>query len=293
VKVLLAQLSEVLEGTIEGKYAIPAFNVYGYEDAKPIVEAAEELQVPVILATNIVALEYMPMSTLSKILIDMAEKSSVPVVVHLDHGKDYNTIVQALYCGYSSVMYDGSQLPLEQNIKNTKEIVKLAKSLGISVEGEIGSVGYSDPNLGIKGFFTDPNETRIFFEETGVDAVAVSVGTVHRMEKQTANIDFNLIEEIEKVIPVPLVMHGSTGIPNRDLQKIAKTKFGKVNIGTAIRQAFGYKLRDEMNKNPEIYDRLELFKEPMKTIKNVALEKMKLLNLENYHSIKVNEEVYK
>ena len=282
---MIVTLNDVLKYTMEKSYAVPAFNVFGYEDAKAVIDAAEELKAPVILATNKVAISHMPMPILGNMLSKLAENATVPVVVHLDHGSDYDTVVSALKSGYSSVMYDGSQLPLEENIQTTKEIVKVSHAFGIPVEAEIGSVGYTDPNMGMKATLTDPAEAEEFAKRTGVDALAVAVGTLHRMEEQTADLRFDLIEEIEKRINVPLVMHGSTGIPDEDLKKITKTNFGKVNIGTALRMAFGHTLRKEIIERYETFDRMELFKEPMKAVKEVAMEKIKLLNADQYVSL--------
>ncbi len=282
---MIVTLNDVLKYTMEKSYAVPAFNVFGYEDAKAVIEAAEELKAPVILATNKVAISHMSMPILGNMLSKLAENATVPIVVHLDHGSDYDTVVSALKSGYSSVMYDGSQLPLEENIQTTKEIVKVSHAFGIPVEAEIGSVGYTDPNMGMKATLTDPAEAEEFSKRTGVDALAVAVGTLHRMEEQTADLRFDLIEEIERRIDVPLVMHGSTGIPDEDLKKITKTNFGKVNIGTALRMAFGNTLRKEIEEQPETFDRMELFKEPMKAVKEAAMEKIKLLNADQYMSL--------
>ncbi|MFS0862167.1 class II fructose-bisphosphate aldolase [Fredinandcohnia sp. 179-A 10B2 NHS] len=278
---MLAKLTDVLQGTIENKYAIPAFNVFGYEDAQAVIEAAEEIGAPVIIATNKVAIQHMPIHIIGKLLVGLAEQAKVPVVVHLDHGKDYETVAKAIASGYSSVMYDGSQLPFVENVRTTKEIVQMAKAFGIPVEAEIGSVGYSDPTLGT-GALTDPLEAKRFAEETEVDALAVAVGTVHRMEEQTAYVQFDRLREIEKLVSIPLVMHGSTGIPDEDLKKLASTNIGKVNIGTAIRMAFGNTLRQEVNKNVGSFDRIDWFKRPMDAVKEEAKHKMRLLNLENY-----------
>jgi len=282
---MLVKLNEILHHTMTRDYAVPAFNIFGFEDAKAVIDAAEELHSPVILATNKVAITHMPIEILGKMLTQLAERANVPVVVHLDHGNDYETVAQAIKAGYSSVMYDGSQLPFEDNINTTKEIVKMAHAFGIPVEAEIGSVGYSDPSLGIKATLTDPLEAKEFAERTGVDALAVAVGTLHRMEEQSAEIQFDLIEQIQKVVHVPLVMHGSTGIPDDDLKKIVKTNFGKVNIGTAIRMAFGNTLRYEMENNPNAYDRIDLFQASIQAVKQEAKKKIELLNAHTYELI--------
>src|SRR5699024_4505654 len=162
--------SEVLKYTRTQNYSIPAFNVFGFEDAKAVVDAAEELNSPVILATNKDAINHTPINILGKMLVELANHSDTKVVIHLDHGKDYKTVAQAIRYGYSSVMYDGSQLSLEENIEKTKEIVKLAHSFNIPVEAEIGSVGYNDLKVNAKRELTRPEDAQVFVEQTQVDA---------------------------------------------------------------------------------------------------------------------------
>ncbi|WP_432663078.1 class II fructose-bisphosphate aldolase [Wukongibacter baidiensis] len=277
---MLVTLKEILNDASNSDYAVAGFNVFGYEDAVMVIEAAEELNIPVILMTNRDAVVHMPIKILGNILTDLAREAKVPVCVHLDHGKSVEEVVSAIKAGFSSVMYDGSQLPLEENIKRTKEIADIGHHFGVSVEGEIGSVGYSDPSIKAKAMYTVPEEAKRFVEETGVDAVAVAVGTLHRMQAQEANIQYDRLAEIEKVVNVPLVIHGSTGVKDEDLSRLAKSKVGKVNIGTALRMAFGNTLRDEVNDKPQEFDRIKFFKKPMIEVKNVAKEKMVILGAE-------------
>lgn len=274
---MLVTLKEILNEASNNEYAVAGFNVFGYEDAAMVTEAAEELNIPVILMTNRDAIIHMPIQILGNILTDLARDAKVPVCVHLDHGKSVEEVVSAIKAGFSSVMYDGSQLPLEENIKTTKEIAEIAHHFGVSIEGEIGSVGYSDPSIKAKAMYTVPEEAKRFVEETGIDAVAVAIGTLHRMQAQEANIQYDRLAEIEKIVNVPLVIHGSTGVKDEDLNKLAKSKVGKVNIGTALRMAFGNTLRNEMNNKPQEFDRIKFFKRPMIEVKNVAKEKMVIL----------------
>lgn len=277
---MLVTLNEILKEASNSDYAIAGFNVFGYEDAVMVVEAAEELNVPVILMTNRDAVVHMPIKILGSILTDLAREAKVPVCVHLDHGKSVEEAVEAIKAGFSSVMYDGSQLPLEENIRKTKEIADIAHHFGVSIEGEIGSVGYSDPSIKAKAMYTVPEEAKRFVEETGVDAVAVAIGTLHRMQAQEANIQYDRLEEIEKLVNVPLVIHGSTGVKDEDLSRMSKHRVGKVNIGTALRMTFGNTLRDEMNNKPKEFDRIKFFKRPMIEVKNKAKEKMIILGAE-------------
>lgn len=278
---MLATLQEVLTRATRERSAIAAFNIYAYEDAKGCVEAAEELNCPIILAANHRALNYMPLTALGPMLRGLAVESSVPVVVHLDHANNILTIEQALQNGFSSVMFDGSNLPIEENIKQTLQAKRLAQSYGAHIEAEVGKVGYTNDDKEIETTFTNVQEASYFYSETKVDALAVSVGTTHRMETKTADLDFSLINEIERLVDCPLVLHGASGVPEEMLKKLAtETNFGKVNIGTVIRKAFGETLREQMMQYPDRYDRLEFFPACMKQVKEVAKKYINLLNRE-------------
>ena len=276
---MLVNMKKIVEDAAKSDYAVPGFNVFGYEDAAAIVAAAEEVNCPVILMTNRDAVAHMPFDILGGILKGVAANAKVPVCVHLDHGKTFEEAVQAIKAGYTSVMYDGSQLPLEENIKNTKEIVRMAHAVGVTVEAEIGSVGYDDPSIQATSIYTEPEEAKQFAEETGVDALAVAIGTLHRMQTQAAKIQYERLDKIQEVTNVPIVIHGSTGIVDEDLQKLVKYRVAKINIGTALRMAFGYKLRETIENNPKEFDRIKFFKEPMEAVKKAAKEKMLLLGL--------------
>ena len=276
---MLVNMKKIVEDAAKSDYAVPGFNVFGYEDAAAIVAAAEEVNCPVILMTNRDAVAHMPFDILGGILKGVAADAKVPVCVHLDHGKTFEEAVQAIKAGYTSVMYDGSQLPLEENIKNTKEIVRMAHAVGVTVEAEIGSVGYDDPSIQATSIYTEPEEAKQFAEETGVDALAVAIGTLHRMQTQAAKIQYERLDKIQEVTNVPIVIHGSTGIVDEDLQKLVKYRVAKINIGTALRMAFGYKLRETIENNPKEFDRIKFFKEPMEAVKKAAKEKMLLLGL--------------
>lgn len=273
---MLVNMKSMLKDAVGNNRIVAAFNVFGYEDARAVIDAATECNAPLILMTNRDAIEYMDVNYFGKLYGEMARDAQIPVCIHLDHAKDFNLIVKAIMAGYTSVMYDGSQLPIEENIKNTKEIVKIARSLGITVEAEIGSVAYSD-KADIKAIYTEPEEAEYFARETEVDALAVAIGTLHRMQKQEANIQYDRLEKIISLIDTPIVIHGSTGVKDEDLIKLRNYNVGKVNIGTALRMAFYKALKSEMDLNPEVFDRTKLFKKPMEEVKKVAMEKMKLL----------------
>lgn len=271
---MLVNLNEIIT-KLDQNQAIPAFNVYGYEDAKVILDIAESLCAPAVLMTNRDAVMHMGSRNLCNLLKSISEDYSVPVCIHLDHAKSMEEIEEAIKSGYTSVMYDGSSLPLEKNISNTLEIITFAKNYNVSVEAEIGSVGYSDPKLGSKGRYTELSEAKEFYEKTKVDILAVAVGTLHRMTGQNAIINYELLSNLESELKVPLVIHGSTGVKDHDLTKLSHTTVKKVNIGTAVRMKFGKSLKAQFKTDE--FDRIKLFKKPMKDIEKVILEKYKLL----------------
>lgn len=274
---MLVNGKEIFKTVENQKKAVAGFNVFGYEDAKAVIEAAESLNAPVFLMSNKDAVNFTDVKFSAALFRAMAKEASVPVCVHLDHARTTEEVLNAMEAGYTSVMYDGSSLPLEENMKNTKEIVDLAKKLDISVEAEIGSVAYSDKNSQVKTVYTDPEEAKLFAETTGIDSMAVSIGTLHRMTEQNAEIQYDRLEAIEALTKTPLVIHGSTGVKDEDLQKMLQYNIGKFNIGTALRMAFGKALTSEVINNPEEFDRLNLFKKPMEAVKQEAINKFKQL----------------
>jgi fructose-bisphosphate aldolase class II len=274
---MLVGLKAVVSEAAEREYAVPAFNVFGYEDAIAVVRAAEQWKAPVILAANIPALAHMPLPYLAPLLIQAAEEATVPVCVHLDHGKSFEYVMEAIKHGFPSVMFDGSQLPFEENVRMTSEIVKAAHAFGVDVEAEIGSVGYSDPAMKMKHESSDPDEVEAFVHRTGVDAIAVSIGTLHRMEKQSASIDFELLERIQAKVSIPLVIHGATGVPDDQLKQLISYRVGKINIGTALRMAFGRSLRESIVAAPNEFDRLKWFGASMQAVQETAAGKIRIL----------------
>lgn len=270
---MLVTLKEILAH----ECAVAAFNVYGYEDAISVVRTAEELKRPVILMTNKDAVNFIPIELIGPMLATMAKSASVPVCVHLDHSRDFEDIKRAVCSGYTSVMYDGSQLPYEDNLRNTKEVVSFAHDHGVSVEAEIGSVGYSDPSVIAKAEYTDPDQAAQFAAATQVDALAVAIGTVHRMKIQEAKIDFPLLGKIREKVDVPLVIHGSSGVRDEDISRMCEKGAKKINLGTTLRMAFGNTLRRTVNEMPDEFDRLKMFPAAMKAVAEKAAEKIMLM----------------
>lgn len=255
---------------------VPGFNVFGHEDAVAITRAAERADSPVMLMVNRDAKGTMDIAHWGALLGSIAKRAVVPVGVHLDHCSDLNLILQAMDSGFTSVMFDGSKMPLEQNVEETRKVVSIARERGICVEGEVGVVPYND--LGDKlGDFTAPEEARALSEAGGADWVAVSVGNVHRLIHRKVPIDFKVLNNISCYCKAPLVIHGASGIAEQDIHKLKASSVGKINIGTAIRYAFGTALRKVVTENPDMFDRLALFDDPIRSVEDTAYNLIRML----------------
>ena len=268
---MLVNLCQILPSARKHNKAVMAFNIFGYGWAKAVIRAAEDCATPVILLTNRDFVEYIPPRHIGPILADLANNASVEVCLHLDHNSDFTIIREALESGYSSVMYDGSALPLEQNIVNSKQVVAWAKEKNASVEGEVGTVAYTDKPNSITEF-SDPNEAECYAKETSVDALAVSVGTTHRSTTQCAEIDYQLLADIAGRVGQPLVIHGTSSIREADLKKLPQYGVAKYNAGTILRQAYGNTLRQVLQQDNEIFDKLKLNHQPLEAVYRAAKE---------------------
>lgn len=273
---MLVTLNDILPRASDSKGAVPCCNVFGFEDAIAIIKAAEHLQKPVILATNKDMVEQLGVKTLAGMLLPLIEQSRAQVCLHLDHCYEESTVYQAMEAGYSSVMFDGSQLSLAENIRRTKQVVSVAKALGVSVEGEIGSVPYEEGRDHIKSIYTVPEEAAQYASESGLDCLAVAVGNIHRLSTPTSEIDFDRLDKIQALVDIPLVIHGTSGIKEADLIQLKRTQVAKFNVGTSLRQALGYKLREVMAQEPKQYDRQYLM---AKTAPAIEAEAMRIINL--------------
>lgn len=255
----LATLSEVLQPALKGGYAVAGLVTLGWEEMRAYVAAAEAEDVPVILQAGPGCREHTPLPVLAAMFHSLAEGASVPVVAHLDHGYSVEECRIALECGFTSLMYDGSKKPLAQNIDETARIAEMAHAAGISCEGEIGFVGYDG---GAESAGTDPDEAAQFARETGVDAMAISVGNLHLQTESGAGLDEGRIRAIENVTDLPLVIHGGSGVPMAQRTALARTSsICKYNIGTELRMAFGAALRGAVDADPAGFDRVQILKQ--------------------------------
>ncbi|WP_116597172.1 class II fructose-bisphosphate aldolase [Primorskyibacter marinus] len=256
----LVTLADVLQPALKGGYAVAGLVTLGWEDMRAFVAAAEAEGVPVILQAGPGCRDHTPLPVLAAMFRQLAENTSVPVVAHLDHGYTFEECRQALDCGFTSVMFDGSRKPLQQNIDETAAIAQMAHAAGMSCEGEIGFVGYAG---GESSAGTDPEEAARFARETAVDAMAISVGNLHLQQNRSgAGLDEARIRAIEAVTQVPLVIHGGSGVPMAQRQALAHgSAICKFNIGTELRMAFGDALRSAVNADPSRFDRNEILAE--------------------------------
>ena len=252
----LATLKEVLKPAMEGGYAVAGLVTLGWEDMLAYVRAAEEENVSIILQAGPSCRAHTPLPILGKMFNHLANEASVPVVSHLDHGYTEDECKEAIQCGFTSIMFDGSKFPLKENIDKTARIVELAHEASVSCEGEIGFVGYSD---GAQSAGTKPSEAQKFGKETNVDAMAISVGNVHLQKNKEANLDLTRIREIEQVTATPLVIHGGSGVTTAQRSFLAQnSKICKFNIGTELRMAFGKALRKSLDTDPDQFDRVQI-----------------------------------
>ncbi len=255
----LATLAEVLQPALRQGHAVAGVVTLGWEDMRAYVAAAEAEDCPLILQAGPSCRDHTPLPVLGRMFRHLAEGASVPVVAHLDHGYTFEDCQAALDAGFTSLMFDGSRKPFAQNIEQTARVVELAHGAGISCEGEIGFVGYDG---GEASDGTDPDQAADFARQTGVDALAVSVGNMHLQQEAGSGLDEDRIAAIDAVTDVPLVIHGGSGVPAAQRRHLAHTtSICKFNIGTELRMAFGAALRQAVNADPERFDRVQILKD--------------------------------
>jgi len=265
------------------KGAIGAFNVHCIEMLPSMMEAANELNIPIIIQTSLGTAEYVGFDLMVSIIKTLSERYNIDVCLHLDHCQDIHAIQKAIDSGYTSVMYDGSSLPLNENIENTKKVVEYAHKRNVSVEGEVGTIGGTEDGLVVDEkdvMYTNPEDAYMFVKETNVDALAVAIGTTHGLYKSKAKINFDLLKEISSNIGhVGLVLHGGTGVSDEDIKRCVSEGVKKVNIGSELNKAY----IEEINKTfPKATDRpltslRKLFIPANQRIKEIVKQKLILL----------------
>lgn len=270
---------ELLLDAQKNRYAVGAFNVNNMEIIQAIINAAEELESPVILQASQGGLKYAGAEYIAALGKLAGRKANVPVALHLDHGTDFEQVMQCIRHGFTSVMIDGSRFPLEENIAFTKRVVEIAHSVGVTVEAELGKIGGTEDHITVSekdATFTDPEEARIFVEETGVDYLAIAVGTAHGVYKGEPKLDYDRIKAIREVVDIPLVLHGSSGVPSESLQKAISLGICKINIDTDIRASFAQAVKEFVKNNPDEIDPRKILSPATKAMTETIKEKMRI-----------------
>ena len=299
----LAIGKEVLDKARREGYAVPSFNTNNLEITQAILEVADELRAPVFIQVSDGARKYAGMENLANLVKDMASRVRVPVVLHLDHGADFKMVMQALRAGFTSVMIDASHHPFEENVAETKKVVEAAHAVGVSVEAELGRLQGIEDNIQVseaEAFLTDPDEAERFVAETGIDYLAIAIGTSHGAYKGKGRpyIDHKRLEEISKRVSIPLVLHGASGVPtwlkekllatgaelkeatgihDEDIKKAIPNGIAKINIDTDLRLAMTLGIREVVVGNPKEFDPRKIIGKGRDYLKQVIREKFELM----------------
>ena len=276
---MLVTGSELLLDAQKRGYAVGAFNVNNMEIIQAIIEAAEETRSPVILQASQGGLKYAGLEYIAALGKLAAEKATVPVALHLDHGTDFGQIMGCIRNGFSSVMIDASQYPLEENIRLTNKVIEVAHAVGVTVEAELGKIGGTEDDISVDekdATFTDPAEAKAFVQATNVDYLAVAVGTAHGVYKGEPKLDFDRIKALREAVDIPLVLHGSSGVPYDALREAISLGVCKINIDTDIRISFANAVKDVVRDNPDEFDPRKLLGPAREAMKEVIKEKMEV-----------------
>lgn len=279
---MLVNMNDILIPAKEGGYGVGFFNAVNVEMARAIIETAEELRAPVMVGTAEILLPAMELERVAEYLIPMAQKASVPVCVHYDHGLTFERCMQALKLGFSSIMYDCSTASYEENVKNVAEMVKICHAMGCTVEGELGHVGDNDGIGKLENpsdYFTDPDTAVDFVERTGVDSLAIAVGNAHGDYAFPPKLDFERIAIISKKTKLPLVLHGGSGLSDDDFRKAVKLGICKVNIFTDIDKAGKAGIEKGLACGAKTM--MGLIPYEIEAMKEVVAEKIRLFGSEN------------
>ncbi len=273
---------------VVGKFAYPAFNTVNLEMTLGIIAAAEEMNAPVILETSEGAISYAGLDTIFEIMATIANRAKVPIALHMDHGKDMDQLKRGIELGYSSVMIDHSGLSFDENVHDTKEMVEFARQEGAWVQGEIGKIRGQEDWVSVSDadtLLTEPSEAKKFFDATGVNTLAASVGTIHGIIKMNgkakAHVDVERIKEIHDLVNVPMVLHGASGVPDDVIAEAIKAGIAIINIDTELRMGYTSNLRVALASHPDEIDIRKYSKPAMEGVKDAAMKKLKAFKTQN------------
>lgn len=271
----LVTTKEMLLDAQKKGYAVGAFNVENMEMVMAVVSAAEETKSPVIMQTTPSTVKYADFDYFYANAKVAAEKASVPVAIHLDHGNSFDLAMKAYRTGYTSIMIDGSHSSFEENIALTKSVVDVCKNGNVPVEAELGKVGGKEDDLdGGDGGYTDPLEAKEFVEKTGVDSLAVAIGTAHGVYKGEPKLDLDRLSEIREVVDIPLVLHGTSGVPDEVVTECVNRGICKVNYATDLRIAFTKGVKKVLEENPDTIDPKKYNSQGREEVKEYVKSKM-------------------
>ena len=275
----LVPVRDLLSAASKGGYAVGAFNCNNMEIVQAIVQAAVAEKSPVIIQASQGAIKYAGLAYIAALGRLAAQEASVPVGLHLDHGTSFEQAVRCIRHGFSSVMIDGSKFAFEDNIALTREVVKVAKAVGVSVEGELGKICGTEDDISVcdrDAAFTDPREAAAFVERTGIDSLAVAVGTAHGVYKGAPDLDFERLQAINDLVEIPLVLHGSSGVPDKDIREAIRRGVRKVNIDTDVRTAFVEEVRQVLQEFPKEIDPRKVLGPAREKMEQRIREKMRV-----------------
>lgn len=266
----------------KGGYAVGAYNVENMEMVKAVITAAEEMKAPVMLQTTPSTVKYGSLETFAAIITAEAKKASVPVALHLDHGSSFELAVRAIKEGYTSIMIDGSHETFEGNIEVTKKVVEVAKANGIPVEAELGKVGGKEDDLEAEADTnTDPLEAKEFVERTGISSLAVAIGTAHGFYNGIPVLDKERLSEIKKVVSIPLVLHGASGLSDEEVKECVRRGICKVNFATELRAAYTDGIKELLKDKPDTFDPKSLGKAGMERVTDLVKSRILVCGSDN------------
>lgn len=279
---MLITMKEMLKVAQENKFAVPAFNAGTGQLLSAMMESAEEKQAPVIMAIHPDELSFLKDSFVASVVYE-ANHSKVPVVLHLDHGATYEQIIHAIQLGFTSVMIDGSHLSFEENIALTKKVVEVAHSVNVSVEGELGTIGTTGDSIeggSTEIIYTDPKAAKEFVERTGVDSLAIAIGTAHGIYPKgfTPELKLDVLEEIREIVSIPLVLHGGSSNPDAEIAKSVKLGISKINISSDIKIAFMEAVKKYLDENGMEREPNVIYPSCIRAARDTIEDKMTLFN---------------
>jgi len=279
----LVTTKQMLLNAQKGNYAVGAFNVENMEMVQAVIAAAEELHAPVMMQTTPSTIKYASPELFFGMVKVVAEKASVPVALHLDHGSSFELAMQAFRAGYTSIMIDGSHEGFEENISVTKRVVDACAAAQIPVEAELGKVGGKEDDLegGEGNAYTDPLQAKEFVERTGISSLAVAIGTAHGLYKGVPKLDFERLSQIREVVDIPLVLHGGSGVPDKAVMESIQRGICKVNYATELRIAYSTGVKQVLKDDPDTIDPKKYGAAGRECVKAFVIEKIKVCGCAN------------